>query len=175
MPAKLKTRQAIADATGKSLSTVARWLREGCPRPPTTKRAVERWVAARPDHRAKPATRDVDTELASDAAAQREGGKAAAWNVRYRKAKAEAAELDLAERRGDLISREEVEAGHAARVTEVRNALAVLPRRVALRFPPEIRQRLEEVMEAELNEICDGYAREPEILTRKRRRRAQGG
>lgn len=170
MSQRLKNRRAIVEATGKSLSTVARMLREGCPKPPTTLAAVEKWLGSRPNRRLKPATRDPDAELASDRAAEREGGESSGWNVRYRKAKAEAAELDLAERRGELLRREEVEAAFAARVTEVRNALAVLPRRIALQFGPDVRERLEDVLEREVNEICDGYARDPEIGVRKQRR-----
>jgi len=97
--------------------TVDRWVKDGCPRDPRgwfELSAVGRWREAR--ERARSA---------------REKAPLASAEARWRMARAQAEEIRLAQLRGTLLDREDVERGRVARLVAVRRRLLALPRSAA--------------------------------------------
>ena len=159
-----ETTQSIAEAFGITRRSVQRWIARGAPAPPTTRGELEAWLATR--RGAEPAAKlEAPVELEGDLPVAGGGGDdERKWSTTYRRAKALHAVLDLQVKRGELVKRDEVRDLFVARVTEVRGALLVLPRRIAARFAPKIRDKLRRELELAIREILTQYSRDDELL-----------
>jgi phage terminase Nu1 subunit (DNA packaging protein) len=118
------TNEQLADALGVNVRTIERDRRRGLPLPGADE-ALADWVtrakAWRQANRRKPGPRPAaDGSAAADVAM-----------TRFRIAKAELAELQLAERRGELHSQKACEAERVARFGEVAMAMLGLGQAVA--------------------------------------------
>lgn len=74
-------------------------------------------------------------------------------------AKAELAELDLAERRNELISRVKVTDEYYRQATKLREAIMAVPRRMSGRLTPKMVAVLEEELRKALRSLPDGGSR----------------
>lgn len=146
--------EQLAVALGVSTRTINRDLTRGLPRPMRTE-SMEDWAkrarewkktnrrpAGRPVEKPKPAT-----EAEAD--------------VRYRLAKAELMEIQLAKAKGELHSQIECEAVTARRMLEVRTACAQLPDKLARRLyqapsPDAIKIVVEEELRRCFEALADG-------------------
>lgn len=166
----LLTRTDVARLFGCAVQTVDVWRREGLVLP-ATKEAVEAWHREhrRPRGRPRKGHAIADQVAAGGArprratAIDRAEADAERWMARFRKARAEAAELDLRERRDGMVRREDVAAMLASRVVEIRGSLVTMARRVAARFDTSIRAALIEELQREVHELCERFARAPAL------------
>lgn len=136
------------------------------------KRTVEYWVEN------DMPKRDDGTYSLIDISAWRskpkeEKPKEEGWDDKYRKAKAELAQLNLAEKRGLLIAREEVDAANVAKVLAVKRALLAIPKQIAPslagREAREIQARLTARLEEVIARFADGQI-EPRPKVKKKGR-----
>lgn len=113
--------------------------------------------------------RTPDAEDYRDARATKEREDA-----RYRAAKAAIAELDLAERQGELISRAEAEEAEARRVLLAKSKLYAIPRSMARRLyglePRDIEQELRDA----IDHVCEELSGAGGAGGRRRKRSAAG-
>ena len=116
-------RKTIAKILGVNPSTVSRWYAAGMPRNLNMSYSIPecvRWALERVEEKF--------TELT----VTRESEESQRWLGEYRKQRALLAKLDLREREGELIPRDEVAAGWAARLSEVASGLQSF----SMRLPP---------------------------------------
>ena len=101
--------------------------------------------------------------------------KLAEQALRYRRAKADGAEMDNQIRRGELVARDEVVEGWVRRVLEVRNTLMALPGRLSKRLAEKSDHEVFEILHRQMATVLDRFAREgtvtpgglDELLTKK--------
>lgn len=117
------SKEQLALALGVNVRTLLRYCARGLTTP-VGDESVEAWVARANEWRRSNRGR------AGRKAEPRSDGEQSA-NLRYREAKAELAELDLAERRGELHSRVECERTFVSRCAELRAAFSLLPQALA--------------------------------------------
>lgn len=124
-------------------------------------RAARSANAAKATEGRKAAVAARRTEAAAKVAADLKAAGVPALEVseaRLMAAKAEIAELDAGERRGELISVEQARADVIDKFTTVRTKILGVPSRVAQRFPklaPEIVPVLEDLLREALTELAD--------------------
>jgi hypothetical protein len=162
----------VAALFGVSSKTVHCYRREGLRLPATREEAIAwRTARRRPNGRPRKGAPLVADHLPGATkmvgrratAIDRAEADAERWMARFRKAKAEAAELDLRERRDGMVRREDVAAMLASRVVEIRGSLVTMARRVAARFDASIRAALIEELQREVHELCERFARPPAL------------
>jgi phage terminase Nu1 subunit (DNA packaging protein) len=138
------TNESLAQALGINVRTIERDRKRGLPMPAAGE-DIAAWVvrakAWRKSTRLKPGPR---ARLAP-------GDAETSAMVRYREAKAQLAELDLAERRNVLHSRHDCEQLAVRRLQDLQSAFAMLPDRMARRLyqapsPEWIKQQLTEAL-----------------------------
>lgn len=166
------TTMALAKHLRVSRETIQAWNRKGLPHDrektqdgkirclfdPTT---VAAWLKSQGSERAK----DM-AGAKGDAPAQGEGGPTleavkidlALMELRRRKADAERRELELAQRRGELVPRAEVEQSTIARILEVRAALMGLAARVTPRVVGQDGATVHGIVDEEARRICEAFA-----------------
>jgi len=127
-PRIVRTRDQVAEHYGVHLRTVAGWMAAGCPGKPGAYDLDK--IHAWRDH-----TKKDDPLLA---------GRSDPELARYRMARAELAELDLEERRRNLIPREEVHRVMEAVATALRSAALVLEKQ----YGDQAREILEDALDA---------------------------
>lgn len=118
------TNEQLAEALRVNVRTIERDLRRGLPRPADGEDLpawVERARAWKRENRRKPGPRPKAAPADAEVAAM----------ARYRVAKAELAELQLAERRGELHSQKECEAARVQRFGEVAAAMLGIGQAIA--------------------------------------------
>ncbi|MCA8950315.1 MAG: hypothetical protein KDE27_12490 [Planctomycetes bacterium] len=143
----------MAKALGVHPRTIARLLGQGMPAPRKREGAAawaKRAAAWRSDQKRKPGPVPEPKPEAKENA-----------EARFRTAKAELAELDLARRRGEVHDRAECERAFVARCVEIRGLLANLPNRLASRLyqapsPEAIYEAIEEELRRCLAPLQDG-------------------
>ena len=127
-------------------------------------RAARSQNAAKATEGRKAAVAARRAEAAAQAAADLESAGVpplAVSEARLMAAKAEIAEIDAAERRGEVISVEQARADVFDKFTTVRTKILGVPSRVAQRLPrlaPEVVPVLEELLREALTELADGDA-----------------
>lgn len=138
----------VAQAFGVSYDVVAkRWRQDGMPGNPGDKgmpghydlAAIAEWKASR--------ARDPDPG-AIDVALRRKAAEARIFETR-----AEKAELELAQKRGALLDRDDAERHVAALITNLKNQLLKLPERLAPSFPESLRMPLMEEARRRVEEL----------------------
>lgn len=149
----------LARVTGFDEGTIRRWTRAGCPftregtRLQFDPAAVKAWLDERgkkPGQRGRPA--------AIDGAPSDVKESLALAKLRKELALAERAELDVAERKGELMPRAEVEQATVARILEVRAALLGLAARVTPRVVGQDGATVHGIVDEEARRICEGFA-----------------
>jgi len=138
--------EAVARAFGVSPRTAERWSRNGMPKSPEGGYDVieiQAWRSLKGSQH-KNDSEDEKTQ----------------WDVRYRQYKALLAEIEYQKRIGDLIPREEVEAGMIDRITAIKMQFLALPKRVVGQLEGlEINERealLTDRIEEIIQEFADG-------------------
>lgn len=148
------TNEQLAKALGINVRTIERDRKRGLPLPADGEdlsawavraKAWRKSTRLKPGPRARLAPGDAET----------------AAMVRYREAKAELAELDLAQRRGELHSRHTCEALALRRLQDLQSAFAMLPDRMARRLyqapsPDWIKEQLTEALRACFEVLANG-------------------
>ena len=152
-PNVANTKAELARGCNRSQNVVSRWPKHAewdqSPEPPWDIDQANRWAA---EHLmpAPPRGRPVT----------KEGRKLAEVRRDQAVARTKLLRLDLQERRGDLVSRSEVEEGQVRRVHAARAALERLPRELASRLvgakEEEIEAALRDSIEACLWELAGG-------------------
>lgn len=159
------TQGQAAKLFGKSRKTICRWISSGAPKnadgsvdPDALKAwAVDRGLFHRTSGRpvgsvngapaVKPDPPKPGAGLGYAGVKGRTRDKMVAAKLREAQAKAELKELELQQKRGDLLSASEVAAGRLARIAAVKGLLEALPGRLAGRLahksPREVRLGLE--------------------------------
>jgi hypothetical protein len=133
-----------AEFFGISVRTLTSWTARDCPKNSYGKynlQEVMKWRGS------------ASTSESSEA-------KKAKAEAKYREHKAELAELQVGEKAGNLISKEEVINEWALRVANVKTSLLLLPKKLAGLFPdPRMRQQVEEVVKDVVRNALDQYVR----------------
>jgi len=113
----VRTQLEVARAFGVTTRTVQYWLRDGCPRVGDNYDllAVERWRLEQQERRQGTSAPDADSKEF--------------WEKEYRKARTQLTELQLKQRTGELLSRDDVAAGRNQRILVIKRALLGLPAR----------------------------------------------
>lgn len=149
------TNEDLAKLLGTNVRTIERYrLRGLTPKAPgeTAEAWIERAKAWRRANRKKPGPQGAKTGDQKDA------------DLRYRLAKAEIAELDLAERRGDLHSKKECEGQSVRRFADLRAAFSLLPQRLARRaYQAPSPETIQEIAEAEVRRCLELLANGEEV------------
>lgn len=146
-PKKLQ-RADIAKIFGVHPTTVSRWKPAGCPCSPDGKiysaPDVHKWLVDQ-------ATADFgkDREPQGDSPALE----------RYREARAAMAEIDLKEREGELISREDVSREWALRVAEISAGLEFLADRLPPLLVGKEREEIRKIIADEVYKLRETYSR----------------
>lgn len=163
---------ALARLLGRSRGTVAEMRRAGCPSDvPGAVRWLEARAAARARAQADATIRALEAQLEAAGA-----GNVTEAEARRRKRLAEAqlAELDLAQRRGELLQRGDVRETWAAKITACKALLRGVPKVAAARIPG-----LTRAMAAALAKLIDetlaGLAGDGVPPPSKRARERKGG
>jgi len=143
------TQKELAAAVGIHPKTVRNWADAGMPRRPDGLYSVRDVVAWR-DAR-KNATRRRAAPTAAEKA-----------ETRRKIAAAELAELELAARRGELISRQEVEAGRVERLRLFRSALAAMVRSVSPLLEHRDTLSIRNLLSIEIERILRAFAGQSE-------------
>jgi hypothetical protein len=167
------TTMALAKHLRVSRETIQAWNRKGIPRErekaPDGKirsfyepGAVRRWLESQGSARAN----DMDGAVADALPPAAPGSKSlgdvkidlALMELRRRKADAERRELELAQRRGELLPRAEVEQQTIARILAVKTALLGLAARVTPRAIGQDGATIHAIVDLEARRILDGFA-----------------
>ena len=118
-PGTVTTQEDVAKAFGVTERTVSRWIRAGMPKAKAGHYKlikIKEWRAAKLNkHKSSKAIKPDKNN----------------WDERFRKAKAQKAELDYQQAIGRLVSIDEIEAGRIERILIVKKALLSLPKDVA--------------------------------------------
>jgi phage terminase Nu1 subunit (DNA packaging protein) len=80
------------------------------------------------------------------------------WEERIRKCKAELLELELKKVTGELLPKDEVESGRAARILAVKRAFLALPTRMAPKLAMKESREIEVLLSEAIGEIIDEFA-----------------
>jgi len=148
-PAGLKglRKEEIAAYFGVHWRTVLLWVKAGCP---ASRDARKRWRFDLAE--VLPWTEAQQKTFRPGRPAEKRDSQADEWRRRAEQAKAELAELDLAEKRGQLVDAVDVEAGRVKRIIAVKEALGRLVRGV----PAEVRDQVDERVQEILREFSRG-------------------
>ena len=133
----------------------------------TKKKTGRKPVRTKPEAMHPPKVPDGQPSLAdyADARTQKE-----VEDAKYRAAKRQLAELELAEKRGELIDRFEVEEQFAARVVYLRRSLESLHRELPQQLEGLEPRQMSLIIRDRVNDLLDEYAgRAPAKAKRKRR------
>jgi len=136
----------LSAALGISRTTIWKWHKEGLPRNPDGSydpETVRAWITTRQQ---------------SQPAEPEDGEKQ--WNARYRKAKAELAELDLNKRKCQLVEVAEVDAANVRKVLALKQRLLMLPRTLAPRLVGLDAEAIDTMIDAELRAAIRDFAGE---------------
>jgi phage terminase Nu1 subunit (DNA packaging protein) len=137
---KVATQREVAEAFGVAEGTITTWRNRGAP-PPVDGVwdlvAVAKWR----EEQSRPAS--VEDESSKQ---------------RLERAKAEMAEIELAQRRGELISRAEVDNHNLQRIVSLRNALLALPRQLAPKLEGLDVRAMMGVIQSRVEQLLDDFA-----------------
>ena len=152
-PYILTTQKDVAAVFGVNLRSVRNWTQDGMPG--TTGnydlREIIKWWAQSADRVRHMRGKGIPI-----------AGDGVDWDDRYREMRARLAELDLKLKTGELLPREDVEAGQVKKIQAVKSAFLFLPQKLAPRlFGQEIPDIEREVRE-EIEDIIRGFAGERE-------------
>lgn len=156
----------IAEAVnllGASDSTIRRWVREGCPHERVGTQIMLDLKAVRDWHTERRGTPDVTGRgrpSVLDTAPENVKEAIAVATLRKLVAQAERVEHDLAEKRGQVLPRAEVETGRLARIAFVRAGLLALPARLAQRCAGRDAVEVEREADEEVRKLLEGFSRE---------------
>jgi len=134
----------LAESIGKSRQTIHNWLAEGLPRNPDKTFSlpdVISWLLDRETALLPPAGQGCDSPALE----------------RYRQARAELAELDLAQKRGELISIADVGREWTARVVEVASGLDAFADRLPPLLEDKPREAMRQIIDDEVWRLRDMY------------------
>lgn len=155
-PGIVQTQAEVAKAFGVKKRTIEYWVENGMPRQEDGTYSLLDIAGWRATPKEEPKPKEDDE-----------------WQNKYREYKARLAELNLAEKRGELISREEVDAANVAKVLAVKRALLAIPKQIAPslagREAREIQARLTARLEEVIARFADGQI-EPRKKAKKRGR-----
>jgi len=146
-PGVVKTQEEVAKAFHVSTRTVQYWTRDGMPR---TKKGfydlieVQAWREIKKQQRNK-TKKTIGKED---------------WNAKYRKYKAQLAEIELKKAYGQVVSRKEVEKGQVARILVVKRALLSLPKVVAPVISGMEPREIQVYLTAKIKEIIEQFSKE---------------
>ena len=157
---KLMTTAEIAAFLGHEPATVRQWRAKGCPARKHgrtylfDRTAVAKWLRARNyDGKPGPSPRPREVQLGPD-------GQMIDPDTRFRLARAEKVELDVAKLKGELVERVEVEDGLVARARLFRTSLLGLAARLApVLAPMDSVAKIERRLTREFEGLLREYAR----------------
>ncbi|MDD4940257.1 MAG: hypothetical protein PHI60_08920, partial [Candidatus Omnitrophica bacterium] len=140
---QVETVEQVAAAFGVSVRTAYNWFRDGCPKSEDGGYdliEIQAWRSLR-------GVRRTGTQSEKDK-----------WDIKYREMKALLAEIEYKKRIGELIPKEEVEAGMINRITAVKMQFLALPKRVAPQLEGLTVPEREALLSDRLKEIIRGFA-----------------
>jgi phage terminase Nu1 subunit (DNA packaging protein) len=144
-PNILKTQREVAAYFCVTVRSINHWIQEGMPATPDGHydlESIKKWKAAREEARKK----SPENELSQ-------------YDSRFRKAKAELAEMELSKRRGELISRDEVHTGWVMRVETIKKALLSLPKTLAPQVAGLDVKEATSIIDRRIREIIENFAK----------------
>lgn len=142
-PGIVDSQEKVAKIFGVATRTIERWAKDGMPVTPQGLYDLK-------DIRAWRQFRKKPQKNAEN--------KQNAWDVRFRKAKAELAELELKKRLGVLVSRETVERELIQISLTIKRALLALPRQVAPQLFGLEPRRIEALLRSRIEEIIQKFS-----------------
>ena len=140
------TRQALSEAFGVSVRTIANWLGAGLPRKSNGKYRLSDAISWR-------------LEMLEGNGRELEAGDSVQLE-RFRKLRADLLELELEERRGNLISKDDVLRSWCGRISMFRNALLHLVRCLPPMLEASSRNEIETVLRNEIESILTAFSRD---------------
>jgi len=141
---QVETVEQVGKAFGVTRRTVHRWIDEGMPKSEEGGYdliEIQAWRTLRGAQ-----NQDATKKEKED------------WDSRYRQYKALLAEIEYQKRIGDLIPKEEVEAGMINRITAIKMQFLALPKRVAPQLEGLTVMEREALLSDRLKEIIKGFA-----------------
>lgn len=82
------------------------------------------------------------------------------WDTKYRQMKAMIAELEYNERMGNLIPKEEVEAGRVQRILSIKKSFLALPQMIAPQLAGLEAREIRVILDKRIREIVESFSRE---------------
>lgn len=151
----------VAQHFGKSLRQVQRWASKGMPVLSGGRYdllQVEAWRRLKKGGRGPAAASDPRSQGQPNLVAE---GDKDYWDMRAKKAQAEQREMDLRQRRGELVERSELKQLSIARIIAVKQGLKSLARSLPalLPIPPEARREAEAIITERVRELLAEFAR----------------
>lgn len=138
------SQEAVAQIFGVSARTISNWIRDGMPRRPDGRyelKEIYAWKAERDG----PANEDT------------QGLKH--WSAEHRQYKALIAKLEYQQKLGQLVTREEVEAGRIQRILTIKSALLALPQRLAAQVVGLDEKKAEAIIRKRIEDIIIDFSR----------------
>jgi len=131
----VKTQREVAERFGKHVQTIKNWCKEDMPRNPDSYdlEAIKAWAISKEYIKPDPEESHEPVPVVDGLGAPVANSKAY-YELEVKKEQAEKLRLANEERRGELIPKEDVEAGRVARITVVKSAMLSAPRTWAPRF-----------------------------------------
>lgn len=144
-PGVVKTQEEVAKAFHVSTRTVQYWIRDGIPR---TKKGFYNLIEIQAWRKVKKQQRKSKKIIGKEE-----------WDAKYRKYKAQLAEVELKKAYGQVVSRKEVEKGQVARILVVKRALLSLPKVIAPVIGGMEPREIQVYLTAKIKEIIDEFAK----------------
>lgn len=139
------TQGDVAKYFNVTIRTIGNWCREGLPKTENgyfDLAIIRKWREVKDAARKK----GKDPNMAE-------------YDMRFRRAKAELAEMELARRRGELLDRQEVERNLILMVQTVKAALLSLPKQLAPQVAVIDVKAAQVILEKRIREIIENFAR----------------
>lgn len=167
----------VAQALGVTRATVYAWAKRGAPHDKAADGSMRfdaeelREWQRRNGLAGQAGRPPIEDQLAREAARESAGAgiddvegvrkKTAAAKLAQLVAMAKLRQMEVEERKGELVARTEVEQATIARILAVRNALMALPARLTPLVVGQEARDVQDLIESECRRICDAFAEAP--------------